>query len=139
MVRTCFPRRYAEASFMHNSDSKPNAYRDERSRALLIALAGCLVLAWSLLTLTELPRYLHDPDIPAWQPATLASCSVFVVLIGLALWIRSGQSYRIAVDKPGKWFARHLKPLPLLIVAAIALIYGLRNLAFTLVGASYWH
>lgn len=106
---------------------------------LLIALGVSLVLAWSLLTLTEMPRYLHDPSIPSWQPAALLLCSIFGVLAGLIVWIRSGQFDRIDLDEPRRWFTSQLKYLPLLTIGAIVLIYGLRYLVFTLAGATYRH
>ena len=115
------------------------ATNDNRARYPLTASAIALVLAWSLLTLTETPRYLHDPGIPSWQPVTLVSCSIFVMLAGLAIWMRCGQFDRIDLDEPRQWFARQLRRLPLIIIGAIVLIYGLRYLVFTLAGTVYSH
>ena len=91
------------------------------------------------MALIEVAPTVHDPHVPLWQPLTLVLVSTAVVTAWLAWEISSSCYERTSLQPPSKWFLKQLRRLPLLILAAIVLIYGTRTAVFYLAGVSYWH
>ena len=109
-------------------------------RTVHVALLAVLwVLLWVLLTLVEIAGYMHDPRVPLWQPIVLVTVPTALITAWVTWEIRSTRYERPAIDSPARWFRHHLLRLPLLIVAGIVLMYGLRSLIFSLAGAHYGH
>jgi sensor histidine kinase YesM len=104
---------------------------------VLIPMATAWVVLWSLVTLLENIRYIHDPSIPAWQPVALAAPSVLVALAWVSVWLWSSAFNRISLEHPARWFLTALAWTPVLIVAEMALVYGGRVAIFDLAGESY--
>jgi hypothetical protein len=70
------------------------------ARIVLIPMATAGVVLWSLMTLLENIRYIHDPSIPAWQVVALAAPSVLVAVSWGAIWMRSPAYTRISLENP---------------------------------------
>ncbi|MDB5968280.1 MAG: hypothetical protein JWQ90_730 [Hydrocarboniphaga sp.] len=118
----------------------PESRRVRRiTQTLLVVLGAIWALLWTLMSLIENPRYLHDPGESSWQPWVVAATSAATAIGWLTFWIFSDQTGRISLASPLNWFLRSLKPLPVLVPACIVVVYGLRHAVFALAGADYWH
>lgn len=109
------------------------------TRSPLIALATLWATLWSLVSLVEITRYIHDPAIPLWQPFAIVSVSTSTVGLWLTLELRSARYLQPPLDPPRAWFFCQLRRLPLLAIGYIVTAFGLRHAIFAIAGADYWH
>jgi signal transduction histidine kinase len=107
------------------------------ARIVLIPMATAWVVLWSLVTLLENVRYIHEPSIPAWQVVALAAPSVLVAVSWVAIWMGSPAYTRISLENPVRWFLKALAWTPVLIAAEIVLVYRARVALFALGEAVY--
>jgi sensor histidine kinase YesM len=105
----------------------------------LIALAALWATLWSLISLVEIPAYIHDPAIPWWQPFVLVLVPTGTVLLWLTLELRSARYLHPSLDPPRAWFLHQLRRFPLLAIGYFVVSFGTRHAIFALAGARYWH
>ncbi len=105
----------------------------------LVALGVLCTTLWTLLSLVELQRYLHDSRIPWWHVAILLAPSTLAVVLWLALDLRSTRYVRQALDPPRIWFSYQLRRLPALAIGYFAVVTGLRVAITSALGIEYQH
>ena len=107
---------------------------DLRRSPLLYGIAALWLLLWTMVALMEFGPSLHDPRVPHWQP--IVNILISPVVVGSWLgWVLATRRFeRPSIDPPRAWLRRHLRPLPLLIVGCIPLVYGMRWLFYGLIG-----
>lgn len=71
-------------------------------------------------------RFLHDPAIPTWQPVILTAIPTGPMLVWLIVQLKSDRYFQPTLEPPRPWFFHHLRQLPLLAIAYIAIVDGLR-------------
>ena len=108
-------------------------------RLPLVPLAALWTTLWALVSIIESAGYIHDPNVPRWQPWCLILTSVVPIIVWLALEIRSDRYFEIPVDPPSAWFLHHLLRLPLLASGYIAVVFGPRHVLFQGMHALYFH
>jgi uncharacterized membrane protein len=109
------------------------------TRLPLIVLAGLWTTVWTLLSLVEITRYIHDPAMSWLQPFAIAAISTATMAIWLTFDLRSARYLRPPLDPPRAWFIHHLRRLPALAIGYFVIVFGLRHLVFALAGVEYWH
>jgi hypothetical protein len=99
------------------------------NRSPLVLLGGLWAMLWTLISLIEAPRYLHDPAIALWQPIVLAALPTCAITGWLAFELHSERYLAPPLEPSRPWFLYHLRRLPLLAagytVSVIALRHGL--------------
>lgn len=98
---------------------------------LLLSLAVPWGLMWLLVSLLEVPIYLHDPARPLWQPAAVLGSSILAAALVVVTWLRSG-----AFARP-RWLVSAASWAPAYVAGMVAMHYGLRAGLFALAGARY--
>ena len=71
-------------------------------------------------------RFLHDPAIPPWQPVVLVAIPTCPMIVWLIIQLRSDRYLEPPIEPPRPWFLHHLRPLPSVAIAYIAIVNGLR-------------
>ena len=104
---------------------------------LLLGLAAVWLLLWTLLSLTEVAVLIHSPRVPLWHALAIALVppAVAGAWLGLALSTRTFET--LSIEPGRRWFFHQLRALPLLVVAGVFCIWGLRELVFRLIGTDY--
>jgi hypothetical protein len=102
-------------------------------------LAVLWATLWTLISVSEISGYIHDPSIPAWQPLVLVSVSTCTIAIWLWFELRSARYLRPPLDPARPWFHHHLRRLPLLAIGYIVVVFGLRHGLFALAGTRFQH
>lgn len=106
-------------------------------------LPAGFVLAWAvfwlLMLVIAVQEHARQP-LPAWWKPLLWEGSSCLVASGLlaSMWRRSW-TVDAWLGQPLKWFARHLRWLPLLAPAFVLAIYGLRHAVYAALGQTYDH
>jgi hypothetical protein len=101
----------------------------------LIPLATLWALLWMLTSLVEIAaRFLHDPAIPLWQPIVLTAIPTCPMVVWLIIQLRSDRYLKPPVEPPRPWFLHHLRQLPILAIAYVAIANGLRFFLKTVSG-----
>jgi len=106
-------------------------------KRLLVFLAVPWVLLWLLMSLQEIPLYIHDPARPAWQPVALLCSSLVSAIAAFAVWQRSGAFQKISLEAPARWLVPALSWMPAYAAGILALNYGMRHAVFALAGTRY--
>jgi two-component system LytT family sensor kinase len=118
--------------------SSRTAYTSDLRRSpLLYGVAVLWLLLWTMVATIEVARLIHDPRVPRWHTATIILISPAMAGAWLAWMIATRRFERPTIDLPRKWFAHHLRFLPLLIVLCILGVSGLRPLFYALIGRDY--
>jgi hypothetical protein len=94
---------------------------------------------WTLMILVALQDNYWSGKHPLWRPLLWEGSSMLVAS-ALVLW----QRHRLPVlrpllPRPLRWFALQLAWLPLVVLAFVALTYGLRHGVYALLGQTYEH
>jgi two-component system, LytTR family, sensor kinase len=110
-----------------------------RSHSPLITLAVLWATLWTVISISDITGYLHDPSIPVWQPLVLLSVSTCTIAIWLWFELGSARYLGTPLDPARPWFQHHLRRLPLLAVGYVVIVFGLRHGLFALAGARYQH
>jgi len=110
-----------------------------RSHSPLVALAVLWGTLWTVISISEIAGYLHDPSIPVWQPFVLLAVSTGTIAIWLWFELGSTRYLRTPLDPARPWFHHHLRRLPLLAIGYVVIVFGLRHGLFALAGARYHH
>ena len=93
----------------------------------LVPLATLWGFLWMLTSLVEIAaRFLHDPAIPLWQPIVLTAIPTCPMIVWIIVHLRSDRYLQPPIEPPKPWFFHHLRQLPLLAIAYIAIVNGLR-------------
>ena len=94
---------------------------------------------WLIMILVGLQDGLRNVYIRWWEPLVWEGSSC----VGATLWVlwqrRNKQRFASDLDRPLRWFGRHLLWLPLLIVTFLGFVYGVRHGVYALLGGSYVH
>ena len=101
-----------------------------RSAPLLATVAVLWLLLWTLIGLTETAPLIHARGVPLWHPIAIVMISTAVLGAWLTWALLTRRFERVPLDPPRQWFLYHLRVVPLLIVGEIALVAGLRQLAY---------
>jgi hypothetical protein len=109
------------------------------SHSPLVVLAVLWATLWTLISLSEISGYIHDPSIPVWQPIALIFAPTVTIVVWLMFELRSARYLKVPLDPPRPWFLHHLRRLPLLAIGYIAIVFGLRYGLFALAGTQYRH
>jgi sensor histidine kinase YesM len=118
--------------------SLPLARRSPMSgKLLLVAVTVLWLMLWSLVGLTETAPLIHNPRVPLWHPIVIALIGTSVVAAWLIFALATRRFERVPLDPPRRWFMHHLRVVPLLVVAEVALVGGLREYAYTVMNAPY--
>jgi hypothetical protein len=105
---------------------------------LSLAISAMSLLLFLMVLMTgELVIYFHGPSSRMWQLHVVLMSEMVVAGAWLVYELRSNRYAQPSLDRPARWFAHHLKRLPLLILAFTACIYAFRYAAFAAHGASY--
>ncbi|MFZ6654579.1 sensor histidine kinase [Undibacterium sp. TJN19] len=100
-------------------------------------LAGWL-LFWALMVAVAIQDHLKNGGKHIWEPVFWESSSA-IVGTGLLLLQRRRLTDRVLLQTPRKWFLQQILRLPLMSIAFVLTVYGLRNLVYALLGLSYHH
>jgi two-component system, LytTR family, sensor kinase len=115
-------------------------YREKSdSRSLLVPLAVLWATLWVLVSLIESAGYIHDASVPRWQPLTLVLSLAVTITFWLVWEIRSARYLQFPLEPPKPWILHHLRRLPALACGYIVVVFGLRDMVFSIEGAQYNH
>lgn len=118
------------------ADAAPDATPVEaRWRPLAVAW----VVFWLLMVVTAVQREAMVGGDPAWQPLLNEGSSCLVTTLLVAASWRRLQRLDAWLDRPGRWFALALAPLPLVAPCFVATIYAIRHAVHAAVGSVYAH
>ena len=95
------------------------------------------LLLWTIVNLVEFARYLHTAHIPTWQPVIVILIAPALVGSWLAWTIAARKFESPSIDPPRAWFRHHLRRLPVLVLAYIPLLWGLRIAFYWLIDRNY--
>ena len=109
------------------------------TRSPLLPQGILWVALWSLLSLVEVQGYVHSPMIPLWEPVALVAVSAATVAAWLLLELRSARYLQPALEPGRRWFLHQLRRLPLVLTGYFVVVFGLRQVSFTIGGAEYVH
>lgn len=113
----------------------PTAYAPSITRTLLM-LWG---LFWLLMMIVAVQDYSRGNERDFWQPLLWEGSSALVASCWLWLQRRIDRRYAIHLDQPARWFAHHLKWLPIVALTFIPTIYGIRYAVYAALGTPYQH
>jgi LytS/YehU family sensor histidine kinase len=82
---------------------------------------------------------LHSDAIEWWEPLLWEGSSGLAATFWLLMQRRVDHRYRQYLPEPVRWFAHHLKWLPLVAATFIAGVYAFRHGIYGLIGATYDH
>jgi sensor histidine kinase YesM len=120
---------------MHSSAGPANQPPLSTWRAFYVLWA----VFWALMIVVAVQDQLHADDIEWWEPLLWEGSSA----IGATLWIllqrRADHRYRKYLHEPLKWFAHHLKWMPLIAATFIAGVYSFRHVVYDLLDTVYEH
>lgn len=94
---------------------------------------------WLLMIAVAIQDVLHSPRISWWEPVLWEGSSAIVASGWMTVVLRSRGYHAQFLDQPLRWFASHLRWLPLAAVTFIPAVYGVRHGVYALVGRSYSH
>jgi two-component system, LytTR family, sensor kinase len=109
------------------------------SHSPLVVLAVLWATLWTLISLSEISGYIHDPSVPVWQPLVLMFAPTCTIVVWLTFELRSARYFKVPLDPPRPWFHHQLRRLPLLAIGYIVIVFGLRYGLFALAGVQYRH
>jgi hypothetical protein len=109
------------------------------SRSPLVPLAALWATLWTLVASIECSSYIHNPQVPRWQPLTLILSTTCTIVVWLAFELRSARYLKFPLDPPRPWFLRELRRLPMLASGYIVVVFGLRHGIFAIGGGVYQH
>lgn len=102
-------------------------------RSLVIGTVTLLVVLFFFMMM-ELPMYVHNPRISWAQIGAFTVPELLVVGIGVTIEVHSTRYFEPSLDRPVRWFLRHLRHLPVVILVFVAATAVLRYLAFASLG-----
>jgi len=85
----------------------------------------------------ELFLYAHSAGARIWQLHIVLATEMLVAGLWLVFEFRSNRYAQPSLERPARWFAHHLRRLPLLIVGFTVCTYALRFFVFAASGESY--
>jgi signal transduction histidine kinase len=83
--------------------------------------------------------YFRDGGHRWWEPVVWEGSSMLFVTGLLVVQQRLGMRYSAYIGEPARWFAHHLKWLPLAMGLFVVLVYATRHLVYSLLGDTYRH
>lgn len=104
-------------------------------RALYILWA----LFWALMIVVSVQDHVHAGGSRLWEPFLWEGASAIGATFWFLLQRRVAHRYDADLGEPLRWFARHLKWLPLVIATFVPAVYGARHAVYGLVGERYVH
>ncbi len=108
-------------------------------RSTDIALFGLWGVFWVAMMVVALQDASLNPYIRWWEPLLWEGSSALVATLWFTAQRRVDARYAVYLDQPWRWFAQHMKWLPIIVPMFIASIYGIRHGVYELVGRSYSH
>src|SRR5712672_311974 len=111
--------------------------------ALVVGVIVLMILL-NLLMTVEMTMFAHSPNFRLPQLTIVIWPSIVTMIMWLLVEVRSTRYLEPSSERPVRWVFHHMRRLPLLIIAFIAITYGLRyltgyrlNFVIWLVGAMY--
>jgi hypothetical protein len=96
-------------------------------------------LFWAIMIVVSVQDHVHAGDARLWEPLLWEGTSAAGATVWFALQRRLAHQYDQYLGEPLRWFAEHLKWLPLMIVTFIGGVYAVRHGVYYLVGEQYEH
>jgi two-component sensor histidine kinase len=94
---------------------------------------------WALMMVVAVQDQLHTDEVEWWEPLLWEGSSGLAATFWLLMQRRIDRRYRQYLHEPVRWFAHHLKWMPLVAATFIAAVYAFRHWVYGLVGAVYEH
>lgn len=94
---------------------------------------------WLIMILVAVQDGLHNLYIRWWEPLLWEGSSCIGATAWMLLQRRHKQRFTADLDRPLRWFGRHLRWLPAMIVTFLGFAYGARHAVYALVGRDYVH
>lgn len=115
--------------------SSPDDVPAVRSRAIYILWA----LFWALMIVVAIQDQLDADAIRWWEPLLWEGSSALAATLWLMAQRRVDHRYSRYLDQPLRWFAQHLKWMPLVIGTFITGVYAVRHGVYALLNEHYEH
>jgi sensor histidine kinase YesM len=94
---------------------------------------------WALMIVVAVQDQLHAENIEWWEPLLWEGSSAVAATLWILLQRRVDHRYRQYLHEPMKWFAHHLKWMPLIAATFIVGVYSFRHLVYELLDTVYEH
>ena len=94
---------------------------------------------WALMLVVAVQDQLHAENIEWWEPLLWEGSSAVAATLWILLQRRVDHRYRQYLHEPVKWFAHHLKWMPLIAATFIVGVYSFRHLVYELLDTVYEH
>jgi two-component sensor histidine kinase len=94
---------------------------------------------WALMIVVAVQDQLHAESIEWWEPLLWEGSSALAATFWILLQRRADRRYRRYLHEPVKWFAHHLKWMPLIAATFIVGVYSFRHVVYDLLDAVYEH
>jgi hypothetical protein len=102
----------------------------------LVAIA-ILMLLVIMLTMAEIPLYMHTTRVRMGELHTIMLSSLLVISCWMLIELHSKRYARFPLQPPKRWFLHQLRRLPLLILGYVAFTNVLRHIGFMLSKTDY--
>ena len=96
-------------------------------------------LFWTLMIVVSIQDHVHAGGARLWEPLLWEGTSAAGATFWFALQRRVSHRYDQHLGEPLRWFAEHLKWLPLIVVTFVGGVYAVRHGVYYLVGEQYAH
>ncbi|MGH8176219.1 MAG: sensor histidine kinase [Steroidobacter sp.] len=120
-------------------NTAPLTIRDDRPLAIGRAIFFLWAVFWALMILIAVQDQLHDDSILWWEPLLWEGSSALGATFWLVMQWRVARRYEKYLDQPLRWFAHHLKWMPLIAVTFIVGVYAARHGVYGLLDKRYVH
>ncbi len=103
------------------------------------ALFGLWALFWLLMAVVAVEDHRGDTGVRWWEPLLWEGSSALAATLWLLAERRAARRWKALLDRPARWFGKHLLWLPLVAASFVVAIYSIRHGVYALTSEIYEH